>query len=261
MVPYAIVVRLAQVLLLAAALAGCATLPPGANFPKTVSLALVHPEETRGQTAVVSRYGNFALHAKLFVFDRRKIFMGSMNFDQRSKRLNTEVGLIIDSVELAQQTAARFDAMVRPENSYALALRPRGAAGPPRLVWRTTEGAESIEYAREPAQRLAKAEGQTHVVVVDRQGAMNQRLPMAGLILVFTLVPVTRAAPPAMAQTETIICSDLSAAPAASFIATAAGTTRNGRRSICAPSISGWRLAIKSMQPKTSSRKPPRKAA
>jgi len=105
-----------------------------------------------GQTAVVSRYGNYALHAKLFVFDRRKIFMGSMNFDQRSKRLNTEVGLIIDSVELAQQTAARFDAMVRPENSYALALRPRGAAGPPRLVWRTTEGAKSIEYAREPAR-------------------------------------------------------------------------------------------------------------
>ena len=78
--------------------------------------------------------------------------MGSMNFDQRSKRLNTEVGLIIDSVELAQQTAARFDAMVRPENSYALALRPRGAASPPRLVWRTTEGAKSIEYAREPAR-------------------------------------------------------------------------------------------------------------
>ena len=31
---------------------------------------------------------------------------------------------------------------------------------------------------------------------------MNRRLPMAGLILVFTLVPVTRAAPPAMAQAE-----------------------------------------------------------
>jgi putative cardiolipin synthase len=47
MVPYAIVVRLAQVLLLAATLAGCATLPPGANFPKTVSVALADPEDTR----------------------------------------------------------------------------------------------------------------------------------------------------------------------------------------------------------------------
>jgi putative cardiolipin synthase len=107
-----------------------------------------------GQTAVVSRYGNYALHAKLYVFDRQKIFMGSMNFDQRSKAINTEVGLIIDSAELAQQTAARFDAMVRPENCYALALGPRTGTGPPHLVWRTTEGGKSVEYAREPARSL-----------------------------------------------------------------------------------------------------------
>ncbi|HEX7374587.1 MAG TPA: phospholipase D family protein, partial [Steroidobacteraceae bacterium] len=77
-------------------------------------------ESTRGsgQTAAVSRYGNYALHAKLFVFDRRKLLIGSMNFDQRSKRLNTEVGLIIDSPELAQQTALRFEAMAQPEESY-----------------------------------------------------------------------------------------------------------------------------------------------
>jgi putative cardiolipin synthase len=105
-----------------------------------------------GQTAAVSRYGNYGLHAKLYVFDRQKIFMGSMNFDQRSKAINTEIGLIIDSAELARQTAARFDAMVRPENSYALALRPRTGAGPPRPVWRTTEGGKSVEYVREPAR-------------------------------------------------------------------------------------------------------------
>lgn len=107
-----------------------------------------------GQTAVISHHGNYALHAKLYIFDRQKIFMGSMNFDQRSKHLNTEVGLIIDSAELAQQTAARFDAMVRPENSYTLALRPRDGAGPPRLVWRTEEDGKSIEYLREPARSL-----------------------------------------------------------------------------------------------------------
>ncbi len=107
-----------------------------------------------GQTAVISHYGNYALHAKRYIFDRQKIFMGSMNFDQRSKHLNTEVGLIIDSAELAQQTAARFDAMVRPENSYTLALRPRDGAGPPRLVWRTEQDGKSIEYLREPAHSL-----------------------------------------------------------------------------------------------------------
>ncbi|MGB8328423.1 MAG: phospholipase D family protein, partial [Steroidobacteraceae bacterium] len=40
-----------------------------------------------GQTVAVSRFGNYALHAKLFVFDRQQLFIGSMNFDQRSKRL------------------------------------------------------------------------------------------------------------------------------------------------------------------------------
>jgi len=105
-----------------------------------------------GQTAMVSRYGNYALHAKLFVFDRQKMFIGSMNFDQRSKRLNTEVGLIIDSPELAQQTVTRFEAMAQPENSYALSLRPRNGAGPERLVWRTKEDNRAVEYAREPAR-------------------------------------------------------------------------------------------------------------
>ena len=77
-----------------------------------------------GQTAAISRFGNYSLHAKLFVFDRKRLFIGSMNFDQRSMHLNTEIGLIIDSPELAQQVAARFEAMVQPANSYMLALRP-----------------------------------------------------------------------------------------------------------------------------------------
>ncbi|MBI2801071.1 MAG: phospholipase D family protein [Gammaproteobacteria bacterium] len=105
-----------------------------------------------GQTALLSRYGNYALHAKLFVFDRQKLFIGSMNFDQRSKRLNTEVGLIIDSPELAQQTALRFDAMVQLENSYALALRSSGPGVAPQLVWKTKENGSPVEYTVEPAR-------------------------------------------------------------------------------------------------------------
>jgi putative cardiolipin synthase len=105
-----------------------------------------------GQTAKLSRYGNYALHAKLFVFDRQKLFIGSMNFDQRSKRLNTEVGLIIDSPELARQTAVRFEAMTQPENSYALALRQGSTGSGPHVVWRTQEDGKAVEYVREPAR-------------------------------------------------------------------------------------------------------------
>jgi putative cardiolipin synthase len=105
-----------------------------------------------GQTAKVSRYGNYGLHAKLFVFDREKVFIGSMNYDQRSKHLNTEIGLIIDSPELAHQTAVRFEAMTQPDNSYTLALLPTSAGVTPRLVWKTREEGKAVEYVREPAR-------------------------------------------------------------------------------------------------------------
>jgi putative cardiolipin synthase len=104
-----------------------------------------------GQTASISRFGTYSLHAKLFVFDRKRLFVGSMNFDQRSMHLNTETGLIIDSPELAQQAARRFEAMASPPNSYELVLRA-GGAGSLSLVWRTEEGGKAIEYDSEPAR-------------------------------------------------------------------------------------------------------------
>jgi putative cardiolipin synthase len=103
-----------------------------------------------GQSAKMSRYGNFGLHAKLFVFDRKKLFAGSMNFDQRSRRLNTETGLIIASPELAAQTAARFEAMTQPANSYAVAFQSPDSANSP-LIWRTQENGKMVEYRREPS--------------------------------------------------------------------------------------------------------------
>lgn len=105
-----------------------------------------------GQSAAISRFGNYSLHAKLFVFDRRKVFIGSMNFDQRSMHLNTEIGLIIDSPALARQIALRFDAMVQPVNSYRLTLRPSETGKAPGLVWHTEENGKAVEYDEEPAR-------------------------------------------------------------------------------------------------------------
>lgn len=105
-----------------------------------------------GETNHMSRYGTYSLHAKVFIFDRRSLFIGSMNFDQRSAHLNTEIGLIIDSPELAQQAAARFKAMTSPPNSYQLALLPREEGKLARLVWRTEEDGQAVEYDTEPAR-------------------------------------------------------------------------------------------------------------
>jgi putative cardiolipin synthase len=96
------------------------------------------------------------LHAKLFVFDRLSLFVGSMNFDQRSMHLNTEIGLIIESPELARQAATRFEAMASPPNSYEVVLRASDGLGSPRLTWRTEEGGKAVEYDTEPARSNAQ---------------------------------------------------------------------------------------------------------
>ncbi len=104
-----------------------------------------------GQTAAISRYGNYSLHGKMFVFDRRRVFIGSMNFDQRSMHLNTEIGVLVDSETLAAQVAARFQDMVAPQNAYQVVLDD---ATPPHLVWRTVENGTVAEYDAEPARDL-----------------------------------------------------------------------------------------------------------
>lgn len=114
--------------------------------------ALLGNSKGSGQTEAISRHGNYSLHAKLFVFDRQKLFIGSMNFDQRSMHINTEIGLIIDSSELASQLVARFEAMVQPVNAYQLVLHANGTGGRAGLVWRTQEGTNSVELDREPAR-------------------------------------------------------------------------------------------------------------
>ncbi|WP_167856071.1 phospholipase D family protein [Natronospirillum operosum] len=43
------------------------------------------------------------LHAKVWVFDRERVFIGSVNMDPRSFEHNTEIGLLIESPELAAQ--------------------------------------------------------------------------------------------------------------------------------------------------------------
>ena len=105
-----------------------------------------------GQSAKISRYGNYALHAKLMVFDRSSVYVGSMNFDQRSVRLNTEVGLVIQSPELAQQTVRRFDAMTQPQSAYSVTLQPADPQARPRLNWSTVEAGHPLSYSVEPAR-------------------------------------------------------------------------------------------------------------
>ncbi len=94
--------------------------------------------------------GQFSLHAKAYVFDRKRVFVGSANLDQRSMHLNTEIGLMIDSPELARQVAARFETIAQPANSFVLALEAdRGNPGR-HLIWKSIKDGRQVVYGTEP---------------------------------------------------------------------------------------------------------------
>ncbi|MDE2455977.1 MAG: phospholipase D family protein [Burkholderiales bacterium] len=100
----------------------------------------------------MARSGHYSLHAKLFVFDRESIFIGSMNFDERSENINTEIGALIDSPDLARQTATRFEEITRLENAYAVKRVPGSDGHPPRLEWLTRKNGRLITLSKDPAR-------------------------------------------------------------------------------------------------------------
>ena len=85
-----------------------------------------------------------SLHAKTFSVDRSRIFVGSFNFDPRSRKLNTELGFVIDSAALAQRIEDAFHQSI-PENSYELRLSESG-----QLYWIERRGDELVRYDQDP---------------------------------------------------------------------------------------------------------------
>ena len=94
----------------------------------------------RGSLVRPNRLGSSgsSLHAKVFAVDGQRAFVGSFNFDPRSALLNTELGFVIHSPELARRIEQTFDTEV-PRSAYTLRLSESGqiewlsAAEPPVL--------------------------------------------------------------------------------------------------------------------------------
>ena len=115
-----------------------------------VQLYELHPRQ--GATQVATAYGTSAgisLHAKSIVVDRRYTFIGSMNMDQRSRLLNTEIGVIVDSPALAQAIAGYFERASAPASAFQVELKPR-SVGRPQMVWITQENGSLRTLEHEP---------------------------------------------------------------------------------------------------------------
>ena len=85
------------------------------------------------------------LHAKVAVVDQRSLYIGSMNMDRRSAHCNTEVGLIIDSAELARDVARLLQREQAPR-SY----RVQWAAAEQRIEWVQNQPGGPLVHTSEP---------------------------------------------------------------------------------------------------------------
>ncbi|HYP85224.1 phospholipase D family protein [Variovorax sp.] len=85
--------------------------------PEAANIAMRAKEVGRGSRA--------GLHAKSYAVDGRAIFIGSFNLDPRSARLNTEMGLVIDSPTLARHLASGVDGAY-PALAYRVQLNAQG---------------------------------------------------------------------------------------------------------------------------------------
>jgi putative cardiolipin synthase len=86
-----------------------------------------------------------ALHSKALVFDRETVFMGSFNFDPRSRFINTEIGIMVDSPVLAAELATFMDAGAAPGSAFRLSLDEKGD-----IVWTAEADGATVTYRTDP---------------------------------------------------------------------------------------------------------------
>jgi cardiolipin synthase C len=86
------------------------------------------------------RSSNASLHAKALVIDQKVVFIGSLNMDERSARINSELGLVIRSAEISRQVTSLLDDL-STDGSYTLRLEDHSD----RIEWSSGEpGAQKI---------------------------------------------------------------------------------------------------------------------
>ncbi len=101
--------------------------------------------DSRGSTTVAPGSSEASLHAKAFVIDQRTVLIGSMNFDPRSAWYNSELGILVDSPQLAAQVAQAFDRITSSDRVWKIALDENG------LAWISAETKDASTLRSEPA--------------------------------------------------------------------------------------------------------------
>lgn len=88
------------------------------------------------------------------IVDRAHVFIGSLNMDP----LNTEMGLIVDSPELAETVREFFDTATQPNNAFHVV--PRGQQGSSygamHMQWLSTRNGVDVSDQSEPGATMTR---------------------------------------------------------------------------------------------------------
>ena len=85
------------------------------------------------------------LHAKIYIIDRKDIFIGSFNFDPRSAEINTEVGILYEVPEMAELIATEAFDKGLLENTYQLSLDDKN-----NIIWTEQHEGKKTIYHSDP---------------------------------------------------------------------------------------------------------------
>lgn len=121
-----------------------------ASYRKDLLKAGVELWEARVDAAKIANedgeggFDHLTLHTKGILIDRNKVFVGSLNLDPRSIDINSEMGLLIESSELAGTLTDSVTARI-PDIAYRLQLD-----GNNKITWHATIDGQEVVETRDP---------------------------------------------------------------------------------------------------------------
>ncbi len=123
------------------------------RYRKDVIRAGAEVYETRANAARQLSSGEdgpdrLTMHTKAFLIDKRYLFVGSLNLDPRSIRINAEMGLLIDSPEMVD-LLTRGAREILGAIAYRVIINEKN-----RLEWHTTIDGQEIVKTSEPESSI-----------------------------------------------------------------------------------------------------------
>lgn len=106
-----------------------------------------------------------SLHAKMMALDDQ-VFIGSFNLDPRSAKLNSEIGVLLDSPILAQAIHTTMNDSI---NYYSYELK---LTSDNQIVWKRQNNKKIITYHHEPQMKWWQHTGLKFVSMVPIEGMM-----------------------------------------------------------------------------------------